>query len=97
MPGSRRHLQDLPGADLHKLIFNFKHPFALENRVILPRLLVKMQTMRMTICVDTLLGRKAQIGQTHTVRMKTGLPNAKQPAVLIPRFRERNSTPPVTS
>jgi hypothetical protein len=97
MFGSRRHLQDLPSVDLHKLILNLKHPLASENGVVLPRLLVKMQTMRMTICVDTVFGGEAQIGQTHMVRMKTGLSKPKQPAVVIPWFREWNSTPPASS
>jgi hypothetical protein len=95
--GSRRHFQDFSFAGLDKLLFNLEYPFALENGVILPRFLVKMQTVRMAIRVDALLGGKAQIGQTHMVRMKTGLSNSKQPAVVIPWFREWDSTSPVKS
>jgi hypothetical protein len=95
MLDSRWHLQDFPLVDFYKLSLNLKYPCAPKNGVILPRFLVEMQTMRMTVCVDTLSPRKAQIGQTHMVRMETSPPNSKQPAVLVPYFREWNPTSPI--
>jgi hypothetical protein len=97
MPSSWRYLQDLPRTDFHQFIFNLKHPLALENGVVFPRLLVQMQTMGMTIRVNALLSREAQVGQAHTFRMKTCPSNPKQPAVLIPGLHQWDSASPVKS